>query len=253
MGRDDDETVVGNGSMCDVIRTPRLILALSAAAALTLAACGDDSTASDGTAAAGNTAAAGDTAAANGAAAADGCAPADGSAPKVTSFTAAPPTCIEDGKSYVATIETNNGTLHVQLRNDIAPNTVNSFVNLARYHYFDGTTCHRAIRSFVVQCGDPTATGGGGPGYEFPDELDKIEPYQIGSVAMANAGPNTNGSQFFIITGNDGAALPPNYTLFGQVIADDLGVVAALDALANTADGPPLQPIDITKVSVEEK
>ena len=256
MGRDDDETVVGDGSMCDVIRTPRLLLALAAAASLTLAACGDDSTASDtateSTVAAG--AATDSTAAAGGAtAAADGCAPADGSATKTTSFAAAPPTCIDEAKSYVATIETNNGTLHVDLRDDIAPITVNSFVNLARYHYFDETTCHRAIRSFVVQCGDPTATGGGGPGYEFQDELAKIEPYQIGSVAMANAGPNTNGSQFFIITGADGASLPPNYTLFGQVIADDLGVVATLDGLANPADGPPLQPIDIVKVSIEEK
>ncbi|MBI4934691.1 MAG: peptidylprolyl isomerase [Actinobacteria bacterium] len=228
--------------MCDVIRTPRLILALGTAAALTLAACGDDSTASDGTGAGGDTPAA-----------ADGCAAADGSATKVTAFAAAPPTCIDEAKTYVATIETNNGTLHVELRDDIAPNTVNSFVNLARYHYFDGTTCHRAIRNFVVQCGDPTATGSGGPGYEFADELDKIEPYQIGSVAMANAGPNTNGSQFFIITGDDGASLPPNYTLFGQVIADDLGVVTTLDGLANTADGPPLQPIDIVKVSIDEK
>ncbi|MBU6314897.1 MAG: peptidylprolyl isomerase [Acidobacteria bacterium] len=161
--------------------------------------------------------------------------------------------CLLPGKTYTATIETNNGTVRVTLRNDIAPNTVNSFVNLARFHYFDGTTCHRAIRNFVVQCGDPTASGMGGPGYEFADELDKIEAYRIGSVAMANAGPNTNGSQFFIITGDDGASLPPNYTLFGQVIDDDLGVVATLDGLANPADGPPLQPIDIVKVTIDEK
>ena len=114
-------------------------------------------------------------------------------------------------------------------------------------------TCHRAIKGFVVQCGDPTGTGTGGPGYEFADELDKIEAYQIGSVAMANAGPDTNGSQFFIITGADGAALPPNYTLFGQVIGDDMGVVATLDGLSNPQDGPPLQPIDITKVTIDEK
>jgi cyclophilin family peptidyl-prolyl cis-trans isomerase len=228
-----------DGRVCAVTRTPRLLFALAAAATLTLAACGDDSTASDTPAAAG--------------AAPDGCAPADGSAAKQTTFTAAPPMCLQDGKSYTAVIETNNGTLHVQMRNDIAPNTVNSFVNLARYHYFDDTTCHRAIRNFVVQCGDPTATGQGGPGYEFADELAKIEPYQVGSVAMANAGPNTNGSQFFIITGSDGASLPPSYTLFGQVSPDDLAVVTALDGMANTADGPPLQPIDIKKVTIEEK
>jgi cyclophilin family peptidyl-prolyl cis-trans isomerase len=228
--------------MSGVTRTPRLLFALAAAATLALAACGDDSTVDDASAGTGGAATT-----------TDGCAPADGSATKTTSFTEAPPMCLQDGKTYVATIETNNGTVHVNLRNDIAPNTVNSFVNLARYHYFDGTTCHRAIRNFVVQCGDPTATGQGGPGYEFADELDKIEPYRIGSVAMANAGPNTNGSQFFIITGDDGAALPPNYTLFGQIIDDDLGVVQGLDALANSADGPPLQPIDITKVTIDEK
>ena len=129
---------------------------------------------------------------------------------------------------------------------------MNNFVNLARFHYFDGTTCHRAIQSFVVQCGDPTATGSGGPGYEFADELPD-EPYRVGSIAMANSGPNTNGSQFFIISGTDGAALPPNYSLFGQVDDADLPVVAALDALGNPADGPPLQPIDILTVTIDEQ
>ncbi len=227
-------------------RTPRT-LALVTVGLLTLAACGDDSTAKPADSIAPTTAPAGSTGGGS------GCAPADGSAAPQQQFDAEPPMCLVDGKTYTATIETNNGTLHVTLRNDIAPHTVNSFVNLSRYHYFDGTTCHRAIKGFVVQCGDPTATGTGGPGYEFADELGKIEPYQIGSVAMANAGPNTNGSQFFIITGADGAALPPNYTLFGQVIDDDMGVVAALDALANPQDGPPLSPIDITKITIDEK
>ena len=182
----------------------------------------------------------------------DSCAPADGSAAKQQQFTAAPPMCLQKGKSYGAVIETNNGTVHVTLRADIAPLTVNNFVNLARFHYFDGTTCHRAIQSFVVQCGDPTATGSGGPGYEFADELPD-EPYRVGSIAMANSGANTNGSQFFIISGTDGAALPPNYSLFGQVDDADLPVVAALDALGNPADGPPLQPIDILTVTIDEQ
>jgi len=120
-----------------------------------------------------------------------------------------------------------------------------------RYHYFDATTCHRAIQNFVVQCGDPTATGRGGPGYEFDDELANIEAYQIGSVAMANAGASTNGSQFFIITGDDGAALPPRYTLFGQVSTDDMAIVQALNSLSNPQDGPPLEPIDILSVTIE--
>jgi len=247
--------------MSPVNRTPRLLL-LIGAAALALAACGDDSTAGSGadttaapttaapTAPADTTAPAAPTTLLGGAE----CAKADGSSPKTQQFSAIPPNCIEDGTTYVAVIETNQGTLHVTLRNDIAPVTVNSFVNLARFHYFDGTTCHRAIQGFVVQCGDPTATGTGGPGYEIPDEFEKIEPYRIGSIAMANTGqPNSGGSQFFIITGDQGAALPPSYTLFGQVIDDDLGLVATLDALGNPQDGPPLQPIDITSVTIQEK
>ncbi len=244
--------------MSAVNRTPRLLL-LAGVAALTLAACGDDSANTAG-ATGGTTAGTGaetTTAGSTGGTPTVGgaeCAKADGSSPKTQQFTAIPPTCIEDGKTYTAVIETNQGTLHVTLRNDIAPVTVNSFVNLARFHYFDGTTCHRAIQGFVVQCGDPTATGTGGPGYEIPDEFDKIEPYRIGSVAMANTGqPNTGGSQFFIITGDQGASLPPQYTLFGQVIDDDMGLVAALDALGNPQDGPPLQPIDITSVTIQEK
>ena len=184
---------------------------------------------------------------------AEGCAPAEGLVPQQRTFPAEPPMCLVDGRAYEATIETNHGTLRVALRPDIAPRTVNSFVNLARFHYFDGTTCHRAIAGFVVQCGDPTASGTGGPGYRFDDELAAIEPYRIGSVAMANSGPNTNGSQFFIISGDDGALLPPNYTLFGQVIDDDLGMVATLDALGNPQDGPPLEPIDIISVTITEK
>ena len=222
-------------------RTFTIAIALGAV----LAACGDD-----------NKTVSGDTAAAvtTVSASTDGvaCAPADGSAAKQSTFSAYPPLCLEVGKAYAAVLETNHGTLHIALRADIAPKTVNSFVNLARYHYFDGTTCHRAIQNFVVQCGDPTATGGGGPGYEFQDELPQ-EPYTIGSIAMANAGPNTNGSQFFIITGSNGAALPPNYSLFGQVDAADLPVVAELDKLSNPADGPPLQPIDIVSVTITEK
>jgi len=242
-----------------VIRIPRLrsnaALAVAAATALTLAACGDDTTVGSAATVASTAAPVATTAPA---ASAPGygtgeCAPADGSAAKKQAFTDAPQQCLVDGKSYTVTLTTDQGTLHIEMRPDIAPITVNSFVNLARFHYFDGTTCHRAIAAFVVQCGDPTATGTGGPGYEFIDELTKIEPYQIGSVAMANAGPNTNGSQFFIITGPNGAALPPNYTLFGKVVADDLGVVAALDKLANPADGPPLTPINITTATVEEK
>lgn len=227
-------------------RSFRRSVLLAAATATLFAACGDDSSSSDDTGSPDST-----VAVADGGTAAE-CAPADGSAAQQRTFEAGPEMCLVDGATYRATIETNHGSFDVVLRPDIAPNTVNSFVNLARYHYFDGTTCHRAIQNFVVQCGDPTATGTGGPGYEFDDELDQIEPYRIGSLAMANSGPNTQGSQFFIITGDDGAMLPPNYTLFGQVDDDDLAMVATLDSFANPADGPPLQPIDIISITITE-
>jgi len=222
----------------------RRTFALTVAVGALLAACGDDTTTNNAAAAAATreTTAPADT---------EECAPADGSATKQATFAAYPPECIEPGKGYRAAIETNQGTLNITLRADIAPMTVNSFVNLARYHYFDGTTCHRAIKNFVVQCGDPTALGTGGPGYEFADELP-TEAYQIGSIAMANAGPDTNGSQFFIISGTNGTALPPQYSLFGQVDEADLALVAGLDALANSSDGAPIQPIDIISVTITE-
>ncbi len=104
---------------------------------------------------------------------------------------------------------TNKGTMVISLDHAAAPKTVNSFVFLARYHYYDGIIFHRVIPGFVLQGGDPTGTGTGGPGYRFEDELPKPGRYELGSLAMANAGPNTNGSQFFIISGPSGVRLPP--------------------------------------------
>ena len=158
--------------------------------------------------------------------------------------------CLQEGTAYTATIETTQGTLRVALRPDIAPHTVNSFVNLARYHYFDGTTCHRAIKGFVVQCGDPTATGTGGPGYEFADELP-TEAYQVGSVAMANSGPNTNGSQFFVITGDQGVSLPPSYSLFGQVV-DGTDVADRIGVVETGAADKPVKDVTIEKITITE-
>jgi peptidylprolyl isomerase/peptidyl-prolyl cis-trans isomerase B (cyclophilin B) len=164
--------------------------------------------------------------------------------------------CIDETKSYTAEIETNVGSMTVELDATKAPNTVNNFVVLARYHYFDGIVCHRAIPGFVVQCGDPDGTGTGGPGYEFGDELPGEGEYVIGSLAMANSGPDTNGSQFFIITGDDGVALPADYTLFGQVTEGLDTTVVALDALGNpdpAAGGvPPLGLIQIAGVTITE-
>jgi len=181
------------------------------------------------------------------------CAPTDGSATQTREFADAPQLCIDPSKTYTAIVETNEGSFTIALDPARAPGTVNNFVNLARFKYFDDTECHRAIPNFVVQCGDPTATGTGGPGYSFADELPEAGEYEIGSIAMANSGPDTNGSQFFVITGSDGAALPPNYTLFGQV-TDGLDVVAVLDSLGNPSDNgvPPLGDIRIVSVTVTE-
>lgn len=184
------------------------------------------------------------------------CPAVDGSETRVASFENAPPTCIDITHGYSAVVATNKGDFTIVFDAIKAPIAVNSFVTLARYHFFDGTSCHRAILDFVVQCGDPTATGAGGPGYEFADELPGAGEYKVGSLAMANSGPNTNGSQFFVITGADGTSLPPNYTLFGQVTEGLDSTVPALNNASNpdpAANGvPPLEPLVITSVTITE-
>lgn len=184
------------------------------------------------------------------------CPAADGSETRAATFEKAPPTCIDTAKTYTAAVLTNKGEFTIVLDAMQAPQTVNNFVTLARYHYFDGTTCHRAILDFVVQCGDPTATGSGGPGYSFADELPGAGSYRLGSIAMANSGPNTNGSQFFIITGDQGAALPPSYSLFGQVTVGLDSTVPALNLASNqdpAANGvPPAETLQIISVTITE-
>jgi cyclophilin family peptidyl-prolyl cis-trans isomerase len=151
---------------------------------------------------------------------------------------------------------TNKGTLTVTLDAAKAPETVNNFVFLARYRYFDGLICHRIIPNFMAQCGDPTGTGTGGPGYAIPDEYPRQGEYRVGSIAMANTGqPNSGGSQFFIITGSQGVTLPPSYSLFGQVDAGQEDILKALDAAGNpNSNGvPPLEPITIESVVITER
>jgi peptidylprolyl isomerase/peptidyl-prolyl cis-trans isomerase B (cyclophilin B) len=184
------------------------------------------------------------------------CPAPDGSSEQQQEFEEYPPTCIDVSKTYTAEIVTNQGTVVVELDPEQAPVTVNNFVVLARYHYFDDTECHRAIPGFMVQCGDPTATGGGGPGYQFGDELPAdSSDYVAGTLAMANRGPDTNGSQFFIITG-DATYLPPNYAVFGHVSDGLDDTLPALDALGNDdpeANGvPPLESIVIESVTITE-
>jgi cyclophilin family peptidyl-prolyl cis-trans isomerase len=175
--------------------------------------------------------------------------PFDGSAPKSQKFPAYPEMGIDPNKRYTATMETSMGTLVIALDALKAPKTVNNFVFLALNHYYDDVIFHRIIKGFVCQGGDPTGTGTGGPGYRFEDELPKSGQYEIGSLAMANAGPDTNGSQFFLISGADGVRLPPLYSLFGKVVKG-LDVV---EAMQNVPTGPgdrPRTDVVIQSVSI---
>jgi cyclophilin family peptidyl-prolyl cis-trans isomerase len=178
------------------------------------------------------------------------CPAADGSSKQQRKFSGEPPMCIDPNKRYTATMVTSKGEIVISLDPIGAPKTVNNFVFLARYHYYDGLTFHRIIPGFVLQGGCPEGSGRGGPGYRFADELPKPGRYQIGSLAMANAGPNTNGSQFFIISGPDGAGLPPQYALFGAVVKGG-DVVETIDALG-TRSGTPTENVVIESVTISE-
>ena len=174
----------------------------------------------------------------------------DGTSPRVTSFDGPPPMLVDPERRYTATMVTTKGTLTIALDPIAAPVATNNFVFLARWHYFDGIAFHRVIPGFVLQGGDPTEKGTGGPGYRFADELPKPGRYELGSLAMANAGPDTNGSQFFVISGPQGAALPPKYSLFGKVVSG-LDVVAAIDAIG-TSSGSPTERVVMESVTITE-
>lgn len=136
---------------------------------------------------------------------------------------------------YDVTIQTPKGTIAMELDPELAPMTVNNFVTLANQGYYNGLTFHRVVPEFVIQGGDPTGTGSGGPGYRFEDEPVKGE-YLDGAVAMANAGPNTNGSQFFICIDDCRRKLTPNYNLFGYVksgleVAKSIAVGDTMDSV----------------------
>ena len=179
------------------------------------------------------------------------CPAEDGTSPVRREFREPPPMCVDPSKRYTATMETSMGTLTIALDAATAPSTVNNFVVLARYHYYDGVIFHRIINGFMCQGGDPTGTGRGGPGYRFADELPKPGRYEIGSLAMANAGPNTNGSQFFLISGPNGAGLPPQYSLFGKVV-QGLDVVDAMQRVETDRNDRPLTDVTIDSVTITE-
>jgi cyclophilin family peptidyl-prolyl cis-trans isomerase len=179
-------------------------------------------------------------------------------------FAGPPPLKIAAKASYTATMVTSCGTIVIDLDVKRAPQTVNSFVFLAKARYFDGQYFHRLDTSIdVIQGGDPTGTGSGGPGYSIPDELKGNESYTPGTLAMANAGPNTGGSQFFLITGPNGSNLDgtPNYTIFGRVV-EGLGVARRIQQLpildpdaaaAGDLSGQrPQQAVYIEKVTIRE-
>ncbi|MGO4613225.1 peptidylprolyl isomerase [Nocardia sp. 2YAB30] len=179
-----------------------------------------------------------------------GCnAPAAGQ-PNGKQWTVEPAVTIDANAGYTATLATTCGTVTIALDAARAPHTVNSFVFLANEQYYDHTKCHRITTEgiYVLQCGDPTATGTGGPGYSFPDENLSGATYPAGTVAMANAGPNTNGSQFFLVYQDN--QLPPNYTPFGRVTAglDVLASIAAAGVKDGSGDGAPA--VDVVLDSV---
>jgi len=175
--------------------------------------------------------------------------PFDGSAPKVQQFSEPPELGIDPDKRYTATMSTSMGELVIALDPIRAPKTVNNFVFLALHKYYEGVIFHRIINGFVCQGGDPTGTGRGGPGYRFEDELPKPGQYEIGSVAMANAGPNTNGSQFFLISGPSGAGLPPQYSLFGKIVKG-LDVLDAMQKVPTGAGDRPKDDVVIESVTI---
>jgi peptidyl-prolyl cis-trans isomerase B (cyclophilin B) len=168
-----------------------------------------------------------------------------------------PPAKPDKKATYVATIATNRGNIVINLRNSAAPCTVNSFVHLASKKYFNQTNCHRLTTSgiFVLQCGDPTGTGSGGPGYKFNDENLAGAKYPAGTVAMANAGPNTNGSQFFLVYRNT-TGLHPNYTPFGTIVSGLKIVQNVAKAGSDNANGPgdghPKEKVVISRVTIKK-
>jgi cyclophilin family peptidyl-prolyl cis-trans isomerase len=184
------------------------------------------------------------------------CPPADGSAERTTGFEQAPPTCIEDGVTYTATIETTEGDIVLALDSAAAPVTVNNFVVLARYHFYDNVPFHRIIPGFMDQAGDPVGPtpGTGGPGYTIPDELPTGDnPYPTGTIAMANTGSaDTGGSQWFITVEGGGDQLSPTYTAFGQV-TEGQDVVDAINAFGDAAtNGTPTKIVSIKTITITE-
>lgn len=166
--------------------------------------------------------------------------------------TTKPASKIDSNKKYTATMKTSEGTMEIELYASKTPITVNNFVTLAKKNYYDNTIFHRVIKGFMIQGGDPTGTGSGGPGYMFDDEPFTGE-YTRGTLAMANAGPNTNGSQFFIM--HQDYALPKNYVIFGKVTSgiDVVDKIATAPTKPGGENSSPVTPAKILSVMIVEK
>jgi len=181
----------------------------------------------------------------------------EGANPMADKQWSSPPAFALDGaKKYTATIKTSLGDMTADLFVGDAPMTANNFVFLAREGFYDGVIFHRIINGFMVQTGDPTGTGRGGPGYRFKDELGGSQGYTKGTLAMANPGPNTQGSQFFICHGRNAESLPKNYSIFGRV-TDGLDVLDKIGGVpvqrgpsgesSSPVDPPTIESIEITE------
>ncbi|WP_330181090.1 peptidylprolyl isomerase [Nocardia sp. NBC_01503] len=185
---------------------------------------------------------------------APGCANSSTAQPNGLQWQGEPAMTIDTNAAYTATLESNCGDITIALDAARAPHTVNSFVFLSGQQYFDNTKCHRLTTQgiFVLQCGDPTAKGTGGPGYKFGDENLAGAAYPAGTVAMANAGPNTNGSQFFLVYKD--SQLPPNYTPFGRITGglDVLQNIAAAGVQDGSGDGTPAADVSLNMVTTSQ-
>lgn len=177
-----------------------------------------------------------------------------GGKPVAKTYDAPPAITIDQNKSYTAAVKTSKGDITIELLAKDAPTAVNNFVFLSRERFYENVKFHRVIKGFMVQTGDPTGTGRGGPGYRFADELTNAprSGYKRGAVAMANAGPNTNGSQFFIMDAD--YPLPPNYVAFGRVTAgqDVVGTIASVP-VGGSENSTPRDDVTIESVTITER
>jgi cyclophilin family peptidyl-prolyl cis-trans isomerase len=181
----------------------------------------------------------------------------DDDAERTTQFEAAPPECIDPAKTYTAVVATTMGDFTIELDTANAPIAANNFVVLARYHFYDGVSFHRILPGFVIQAGDPVGPtpGTGGPGYAIADELPEegaTGVYPEGTLAMANSGPNSGGSQFFVTVGDGGSQLDNLYTPFGHV-TEGIEVVRAISENGDSAsNGTPTAEINIESITITE-